>query len=261
MSRTTQYSEEFLRRTVLRVMSECTEQRVELSDDDCLHAEFFERHKWDLEDIDFFGDLGRELGTEIDWRMLLKSPLEQLTGTDLFELFRAIKFKDLLLFLQEHCKPPSFAPLDLPGVPGCDEAGVFLGVAELVRRIDHRQSRIAPSMPVGKVLRGSRLMQLWHRLSILSESAVPIPSAPRLIWGLYCYLFAAVTLMVGILGEIFQPGWGWLFSVGLLWGFKFFHIGRWLRESAVPLPPGVETWGDLARYLAPRWPGTHEIAR
>lgn len=263
MSRTTLYSEDFLRRLVLRELSHAVGHEVSLDEDDLI---------WDRVNIELFLEddeefwffimrLSNKLGVEIDWSEIPK-PLRQYRSREEFvDAMRTVTFGDLLQYLSKRSQTVSFAPLQLPGVPGCEEAGVFLGVTELVQRIDPRQTRIAPGMPVKTALRGTRLMQLWQRLAILSEDAVPIPPAPRLLWGMYCYLVAVLMVLVGIIGEWQQPGWGWLLSVGCLWGFKFFHVGLWLRESAVPLPPGVHTWGDLARYLTPRWPGTHEIGR
>lgn len=218
MSRTTLYSEDFLRRLVLCELSNVVGREVTLALDDLLwegtFVEMFEDD--DGEFYWFICALSHKLGVEIQWSEIPNVPRPCRSVEEIAAVFRTMTFGDFLQFLSQRAQTVSFAPLQLPGVPGCEEAGVFLGVTELVQRIDPRQTRIAPSMPVKTALRGTRLMQLWQRLAILSEDAVPIPPAPRLLWGMYCYLVAVLMVIVGVIGEWQQPGWGWLLSVGCL---------------------------------------------
>lgn len=266
MSRTATYSDEFLLRLILRNMSDVADRPIVLSPTDTLLVGFiipssvgFDPDPW----FELACELGRELNLSWpfdEWCAEFWPKFGTMSEDEYEAACRRLTIGDLIAFIQRKYPAVSFAPLDLPGVPGCDAAGVFLGMKDLVRRISPFHARFAPSTPVAHVIRGSNLWTLWEQLAVLSESKVPLPPASQLNLGAWCYGLAILSIVIGFFVECVQSGWGWL-PLGLMCSFSWFVAGKCIRESAVPLPPGVRTWGDLARYLAPLWPGTHEVVK
>lgn len=266
MSRTATYSKEFLLRLILRNMSDVAGKPIVLTSTDTLVAGFITPYSVGF-DADPWFELVCELGRELnlswpfdEWCAEFWPKFGTMSEDEYEAACRRLTVGDLIAFIQRKCPAVSFAPLDWPGVPGCDAAGVFLGLKDLVRRISPFRARFAPSTPVAQTIRGSTLWEMWEQIAVLSEARVPLPPASQLKLGGWCYILAVLSAMMGFVAECGQSGWGWLL-LGMLCGFGWFVLGKCLRESAVPLPPGVRTWGDLARYLTPLWPGTHEAAR
>lgn len=266
MSRTATYSDEFLLRLIQRNMLEATDQTIELKPTDSLIDSFirscsdsFDGDLW----FEFVCDIGRDLNLSLSpsgWCSEFFPKCGNQPRNDYEAACRRLSVGDLIAFIHQKSSAVSFAPLDWPCVPGCDTAGVFLGVKDLVAQISPSHARFAPSTPVAQVIRGTKLRELWMQLAVLSESKVPVPSSRLLNVSDWCDCLAVLSCVVGIFAGCIQASWGSLI-LGMFCGFGWFSIGDCLRESAVPLPPGVRTWGDLVRYLTPLWPGTHEIAQ
>lgn len=266
MKRTATYSDEFLLRLILWNMVEATGRTVELKPADSLIDSFtrscsdsFDGDLW----FEFVCDIGRDLNLSLSpcgWCSEFFPKYGTQSKNEYEAACQRFTVGDLIAFIHQKSSTISFAPLDWPGVPGCDTAGVFLGVKDLVARISPASARLAPITPVTRVIRGKKLWTLWTQLAVLSESKVPMPSARLFVFGEWCDCLAVLCCVIGVFAGCIQFSWGSLI-VGVFCGFVWSSIGDFLRESTVPLPLGVRTWGDLARYLTPLWPGTHEITQ
>lgn len=250
MSRPTLFTDEFLLWSICKAWEHANGERPQLAPEDSLWRLFTGDAEDDDEIAFFFAiHLQRLLGIDVNLVELFP-PVGNLP----IEVWRAevaprVTVGDLMAYLRERAPDVSFAPLDLPGAAGCDAAGWFLGIRDTLAATVPNVPGVAPSMPIRRVVRGTNLMKVWERLHGYTRGQLPVPKSRTRELGNW---FVALAIFCGICAvgcEFLQPGAGWL-MFGVFWGFKCFGAGRWLRERAVPLPPQVETFGDLARYAA-----------
>src|SRR5262249_1912306 len=139
----------------------------------------------------------------------------------------------------------------------CRTAGVFRGLEELVRRIRPQVRPIAPSTPIYTRLGKGQRHILWTSLRWITEeripppSTIPIPDRDFLTRSFYCKLGLAifiamwrdglVGLLIGVIGGIWST---YFFFVLLAWTLGF------INYQINPIPKEIQTFGDLARFLA-----------
>lgn len=147
-------------------------------------------------------------------------------------------------FLRERFKPVSFEPVSVLGSPPCQAAGYFVGMSDIVQQIQPEATRFGPSTSIRSVLPNSRLRVFWSRLSRAANKSLP----PLSFW-LNHLANALLIISIGFLAFGIMVDWAILASVWLLC-LKGLQLGWWLHHRANPLPYGINTFGDLARYLA-----------
>jgi len=153
------------------------------------------------------------------------------------------------IWLEQRLQPVVFEPISLLGSPPCRAAGYFVGIRTLVERLRPAPIRFGPSTPILSVLSRSQIQRLWRRL----EQTLDLPLPPLRVW----LDHLATSVLVGsvacfALGVVLQGAL--LASTSALF-LKTFLLGLSLRQKACPLPCGLETFGDLSRYLARVIPG------
>jgi|GEM_PF-3045167 len=147
-------------------------------------------------------------------------------------------------FLRKRYKPVSFEPVSVLGSPPCQAAGYFVGMSDIIQQIHPEAARFGPSTPIRSVLPNSRLSVFWSRLSWAADQSLP----PLSFW-LNHLANALLIISIGFLAFGIMVNWAILASVWLLC-LKGLQLGWWLHRRANPLPYGIDTFGDLARYLA-----------
>lgn len=158
-------------------------------------------------------------------------------------------------FIRERYDPVSFEPISLLGSPPCPAAGYFRGITEIVRHINPETERFAPSTPIRDVLPNGRLRLLWWRLNRATNQSLP----PLSFW-LNHLANGLLFVSLGCLAFGIMVNWAFLASVWLLC-LKGLQFGWLLRRKANPLPQGMVTFGDLARYLAGKRAPSHSWKR
>jgi hypothetical protein len=164
----------------------------------------------------------------------------------------------------------SFEPATIFGRT-CRPAGVFLGMEELAKHIDSEVEKFGPSTPIRGRFRGQPLIRYFNLLRCLTNGCAPKVNDPatKSMWrtisdysaislGLYSFVLAIKWLAnSSLLGEMSPP----IFVAGGLASFVLFFVwmafviraGHLLvRRFVNPLPPGVETFRDLAKLIAYR---------
>ncbi len=147
-------------------------------------------------------------------------------------------------FIRERYKPISFEPVSVLGSPPCQAAGYFVGMSDIVQQIHPEAGRFGPSTSIRTVLPNRRLRLFWSRLSRAANKSLP----PLSFW-LNHLANALLIISIGFLAFGIMVNWAILASVWLLC-LKGLQLGWWLHRRANPLPYGIDTFGDLARYLA-----------
>lgn len=168
---------------------------------------------------------------------------------------RTITVRKLAEHIVRHVPGASMEPVTVFGVH-CAPAGVFRGICELP---ELGGRRIAPSTPIAKTLRGSRIVSLWSRAAWISGAA--LPTLKRTPWwsltslanwidaiGLGLTSIATVTVLMGV-GIATGSGWAAvLVAIPIL--FAMLVTTHCASDSCCnPLPDGVATFGDLARLI------------
>ncbi|MGH7169017.1 MAG: hypothetical protein ACRELF_08210 [Gemmataceae bacterium] len=160
-------------------------------------------------------------------------------------------FRRLVEFIRERAKPISLEPITMLGKP-CLTAGIFRGLEQLVRQISPKATKIAPSTPIRKCLRGVLVHGLWYRLRWMFDGQLPPP--PRITLSSRGFLHSLIfKVAIGVLIAIWRrdlsgvlAGIGTTFALLIPLGV----IVAFINARLYPLPKGIETFGDLARYLA-----------
>jgi hypothetical protein len=213
-----------------------------------------------LEEIDF-GDviyrLQRHFGftcARKEWKDFLNLPAQDFEEWKR-DIAPRLTFRALVNFISERLKPISFEPITLLGKP-CLAAGVFRGVEQLVHQIRPKAQRFGPSTPIHERLSRWQRHALWDRLRWITEERIPKPptvAIPNHHIGRGLWL----KLVFGILIAVWQNG-----LKGVVIGLA---VGVWssyilciilgvilgvINYRINPIPDPIETFGDLARYLA-----------
>jgi hypothetical protein len=223
-----------------------------------LDANFFEEFKagGTLEEIDLLDviyRIEREFGfccPGEEWNSLLGLPAPD---PDEWERVVAprLTFRALADFILERLTPISFEPITLLGKP-CLTAGVFRGLEQLAGQVHPSVTQFGPSTPIRQRLRGLRLHRYWSRLRWIVNDQLPPPRQVTLrLQG-----FVRSLSFKGLIGGLIAMWRGDLFelAVGFVLTFPFLFIVAYVVEfinlQLNPLPEGIETFGDLARFLA-----------
>ena len=156
-------------------------------------------------------------------------------------------FRGLADFIRERVEPIFFEPLTLLGKP-CLTAGIFRGLERLTERIHPAASRFAPSTPIRVCLRGSRLRSFWSRLRWMTEDRIPAPPRIKLGCGGF-YFKLGIGLFIALWNRDLDGLWLSLKVTALLFIPTAFLV-EFLNARLNPLPKEIQTFGDLARYLA-----------
>jgi hypothetical protein len=158
-------------------------------------------------------------------------------------------FQALAEFIVERAEAICFEPLDILGRP-CKTAGIFRGIEEAARQALPTIARFGCSTPIRERFRGFSLIHFWNRIRWLSDEKVPLLGNKEFIAASNC---AFVCIVIGlILSLLISSSLRSMLLVGgcvaaaaiYLVGFLFMLY--WKN----PLPPGIHTFGDLARA----WP-------
>ncbi|HWG44933.1 MAG TPA: hypothetical protein VN688_19345 [Gemmataceae bacterium] len=160
-------------------------------------------------------------------------------------------FGRLADFIRERVEAISLEPLTLLGKP-CLTAGIFRGLERLAEQINPKTPRFAPHTPIRECLCGTRLHQFWNRLRWIVEEQ--IPPAPRLPLSMRGFMHSlAFKFGIGLLIALWRRNLQGLL-IGVLLTFLLLIPVGWLisfiNSRINPLPKGIETFGDLARFLA-----------
>jgi hypothetical protein len=148
-------------------------------------------------------------------------------------------------------KPISFVPITLLGKP-CQTAGSFRGIEQLVQQTNPKGSRFAPSTPIRERLRGVPLQRFWNRLRWMLDDQ--IPPLPRIKIASRGFLHSLIfKFCIGLLIALWKRDLSGVLA-GVATTFALFIpvgvIVAFINNSLCRLPKGIETFGDLARYLA-----------
>ena len=159
-----------------------------------------------------------------------------------------LTYERLADFIAERSPAPSFEPIEIAG-RRCGPAGAFVGLRETAGLLFPEGERFAPSTPILRRLRRSRLEEFWERLRWDRGDALP-----PLRHSLSDVLFGGVFFwclgmgMPAVAGFCLRmPDVGLLF-VALALPVLLPYLA--VRAFENPLPDGIETFGDLARRLA-----------
>ncbi len=156
----------------------------------------------------------------------------------------ALTVSALVDFIRERCVSVSFEPIRVLGSPPCAAAGYFVGMSELARQVRPDVERFGPSTPITQVLPAHSLRIFWRRLSRVAGRSLPQLSFWLNHLANVLLVASSLCLVMGVLVD-----WAFLAAVWLLC-VKGILSGMWLHRRANPLPRGIVTFGDLARYLA-----------
>ena len=156
-------------------------------------------------------------------------------------------FRGLAEFIRERVEPIFLEPQMLLGKP-CLTAGIFRGLELLTAQINPEVRRFAPSTPIHSRLRGFRLRRLWYRLRWITEERIPAPRRIRLGCGGF-YFKIGIGLFIALWKRDLEGLWLSLKVTALLFLPTAFLV-EFINSRINPLPKGIETFGDLARYLA-----------
>jgi hypothetical protein len=165
-----------------------------------------------------------------------------------------LTFRSLAEFIREHAAAVSLEPVTLLGKP-CATAGAFRGVEGLARQIDPKIPRFGPSTPIQTRLRGPRLYRYWDRLRWVTEDRVPTAATSAFLERLHDFTLRTLLGKLGlaVLASLVLGDWdtilvstGAVFLLLILAGWSFW---LWKMYRVNPLPEGVHTFGDLARFV------------
>lgn len=162
-----------------------------------------------------------------------------------------LTFAALADFIRERLEPISLEPITLLGKP-CRSAGIFRALERLAGQVHPRVCRFGPSTPIRARLRGIRLRRFWSRLRWILEDQIPAPPRITLTCGglLFILLFnSSIGLLVSLWSrDLVGLAAGFVGTFVLLFPLSWAVV--FINSRLNPLPKGIETFGDLARYLA-----------
>jgi hypothetical protein len=159
-----------------------------------------------------------------------------------------LTFGALADFIGKHCEGVSLKPLNLFG-KSCLTAGIFRDLEDITRKVYPWLGRFGPSSPIRKHLAGLRLLNWWERLRWVTEEKLP-PLDQSRVQGLQWLAFLVFLEVVFalVLAGFFKD---WInLPRELPVFFSLIYLEHKLFQLINPLPEGIDTFGDLARYLA-----------
>jgi len=193
---------------------------------------------WGIDELDFahvifaiesFFDFKAEL---TEWKVLIDNP--------------NLTFQALAEFIAERAEAISLEPLLILGRP-CKTAGIFRALESAARLVKPAIGRFGPSTPIRQRFRGSALIDFWDHVRWLSEDKLPILWSKQILRNLQW--IGAFGIMSLIAGAIFVSSLRNLqfleISIALL--AILFVVYHFVLNWINPLPPGIHTFGDLAR--------------
>lgn len=198
--------------------------------------------KWELEER-LNTEFELEAWIESLWAAKTEGP--RLTYVEFREIcLKTATVADFAEWLSEFSQPIRFEPVSLLGSPPCPAAGYFVGMQEIAQRSFPGTERFAPSTAIRSVLSTSQLTRFWERMCRETRRELPPLHLTWIRFADGIVLLSLICLAIGVLGD-----WAFLAAT---WGLflKLIWSSWWLRGRLEPLPRGLETFGDLARYLA-----------
>lgn len=170
------------------------------------------------------------------------------------EIAPTIKVCDLVACISRRAPAPSLEPVTVFG-HSCSAAGIFCGLCQLPE-VD--LLRVAPSTPLRKLGRLSRIRKLWKRIEWVSGVTLPPakdiwpqswPTLANVLGGGIALGVFGASIALGAMqrGPLYQIG-GTIISMAALIAVIAF-CGAIVDRLHNPLPEEVETFGDLARFI------------
>lgn len=159
-----------------------------------------------------------------------------------------LTFRALAEFIRERLEPISLEPITILG-KSCLTAGIFRALERLAGQVHPKVRRFGPSTPIRTRLRGSHLHTFWNRLRWITKGRVPLPYRITPWRGGFFVLICAAALFLALFKPDLQGLWiSSAIAVSLLLPTMF--LVELLNRQLNPLPKEIQTFGDLARYLA-----------
>lgn len=158
-----------------------------------------------------------------------------------------LTFRALAEFIREQLEPIYLEPITILGKP-CRTAGIFRALERLAGQVHPKVSRFGPSTPIRARLRGSRLHKFWDRLRWITKDQIPLPYRIKLGCGGF-YVKIGIGLSIALWKRDLEGLWISLGVTALLLLPTALLVG-FLNSQLNPLPKEIQTFGDLARYLA-----------
>jgi hypothetical protein len=181
-----------------------------------------------------------------EWKTFLGTPIQDV---DVWQrdIGPQLTFRALVDFIRRRVEPICLEPITLLGKP-CLTAGIFRALECLAGQIHPAVSAFAPSTPIRARLRGLRLRRFWDRLRWIMEDRIPEPPRIKLGCGSF-YLKIGIGLFIALWHRDLDGLWLSLKVTALLFLPTAFLV-EFLNSRLNPLPKEIQTFGDLARYLA-----------
>jgi hypothetical protein len=178
-----------------------------------------------------------------------------------------VTFGDVADFIAEKLPAVSLEPAVVLGKT-CQPAGAFLGLEQLARHVQPKLPAVGPSTPIRNCLQGGKLQAFCNHLHWVSCGLIERPQeilAPKTLRRRLLELSVVVLAAVLIIGclmafhdfgpqalgrlEVWFGIWFGSLAVVCFYWAGVFCFARWISS---PLPPGVETFRDLAKLIAYR---------
>ncbi len=246
------YSLEHVLRGLRQLWEDCLQARTPFEPDARFEAAFIAEGFWEdlvLPEViqDYFGFSFSSESWEVFIAGGVTDPAEWEST-----VAPRLTFRALAGFIREHLEPIRLEPVEILG-RRCASAGVFRGLERMVQQHHPRARRFGPSTPIRRRLRGPELHRFWQRLRWIVPAELPLAPEVKLddrAMGHGCLLKIVLSALVAFaVGDWSPLLTGFLtavcLTVGLYWTVQTFNAW-WIS----PLPPGVETFGDLAKFLA-----------
>lgn len=153
-------------------------------------------------------------------------------------------------FVAERATAISFEPVNIIGQE-CGPAGAFYGIRELVREVKKRPREFGPNTRIRDVLKGNAFVYFWMKVRWITEQRAPdlSPIYRRLGTHAVFITLACVLIMGAILFSLqADPPYYFYsaFAVIPLW----ILVGGLMERQSNPLPPELQTFRDLAVWMA-----------
>lgn len=165
-------------------------------------------------------------------------PKEKMTGTP--------NFRGLAEWLLEHRPTVSIEPLNVAGA-NCSKAGIFCGLRDLATWTAVSDARIGPSTKLKDYFgNAEQLGMFWYHARLAVEYPLPeVPAVSRL--GCLGSLFVGAVAVCFAIAENYIGALLIVLS-GLAPVRALSRLDRLIWDLR-PMPCGLETFGDLARFV------------